>query len=708
MGTNLKANGLVLAPLAGKKVSGSAKLEILSNSMGSPTLNWNIGGKNLTLTDETTEAEFSIAGGNQMEVELTASDIKQFGTFEARLTATANGASQSVLIKFVHQESDVQIGGGAELQEGQRWWSNGSGGDMPDGYMQGTGAEEHYYVATYIPANILGKEGLTVDGVRFFGSTSCMSNIKVWISSHLPAIGEEPDIAEYSFPDDEFMVEQYNEMVFNHHFQIPEDGVYVGYSFEIFDLNSFRAGTPIVFCDKNRDNALWFRTDTHPEWSDRFGNQQGNLNMKILFGNVTEKNALGIIKVEPLYTSTNTSTDILIKVRNEGTEPIYSFDVEGDFGKTKVSIGRAFNPNEFNSYNYMYVPIHTGSEAVYKEESITITKIDGKPNESENKTAVVPLFISRKKSPSTVVLEEFTATWCGYSTQANLVMNELQEEFGDKLITICVHGNSITANDPMQISEYEDIRSLSGGNYPSLLINRQGNALDDAWTPFYDCDLDNQTKQVLDIMIPGFIQVGAEWADEAKSLLDIQTRTTFEVNADELPFRIGYVLLEDGMSGEGSEWAQSNIYSGIEEIYDNRLEDLTKLPALIYGQKYNNVAVAAWDAYKGVEGSLVGPFKAGVSVEDTFKADISGNTLIQNKENLSVVALIVNKETGKIINAAKCKIGDTLPLSITSTPAENGQFDVYDMQGRKVRHATSSLNGLPRGMYIINGRKVVK
>jgi hypothetical protein len=35
-------------------------------------------------------------------------------------------------------------------------------------------------------------------------------------------------------------------------------------------------------------------------------------------------------------------------------------------------------------------------------------------------------------------------------------------------------------------------------------------------------------------------------------------------------------------------------------------------------------------------------------------------------------------------------------------------FDVYDLRGQKVRHQVTSLDGLPAGVYIVNGRKVLK
>jgi hypothetical protein len=50
----------------------------------------------------------------------------------------------------------------------------------------------------------------------------------------------------------------------------------------------------------------------------------------------------------------------------------------------------------------------------------------------------------------------------------------------------------------------------------------------------------------------------------------------------------------------------------------------------------------------------------------------------------------------------------TDPTGIESTECNAGEgFDVYDMSGRKVRRQTTTLNDLPKGVYIIGGRKQV-
>ena len=41
-------------------------------------------------------------------------------------------------------------------------------------------------------------------------------------------------------------------------------------------------------------------------------------------------------------------------------------------------------------------------------------------------------------------------------------------------------------------------------------------------------------------------------------------------------------------------------------------------------------------------------------------------------------------------------------------PAEVQPFDVYDLSGRKVLNKVTSLDGLPNGIYIVNGRKILK
>ena len=52
------------------------------------------------------------------------------------------------------------------------------------------------------------------------------------------------------------------------------------------------------------------------------------------------------------------------------------------------------------------------------------------------------------------------------------------------------------------------------------------------------------------------------------------------------------------------------------------------------------------------------------------------------------------------------KLTVTVPSAIAELTA-NGAFDVYDVRGRKIRHQVTTLKGLPKGVYIVRGKKVM-
>jgi hypothetical protein len=44
---------------------------------------------------------------------------------------------------------------------------------------------------------------------------------------------------------------------------------------------------------------------------------------------------------------------------------------------------------------------------------------------------------------------------------------------------------------------------------------------------------------------------------------------------------------------------------------------------------------------------------------------------------------------------------------IANFAVDGNSFDIYNLRGQKVRQDATSLNGLPKGIYIVDGRKVL-
>lgn len=78
--------------------------------------------------------------------------------------------------------------------------------------------------------------------------------------------------------------------------------------------------------------------------------------------------------------------------------------------------------------------------------------------------------------------------------------------------------------------------------------------------------------------------------------------------------------------------------------------------------------MGVWQHLTGIEGSLPATITSEVPMNYTYTLDIADNTHIQNKAQLTVVALLLNKETGKVLNTAKFKFTpDPEPSVVTVT-----------------------------------------
>ena len=108
--------------------------------------------------------------------------------------------------------------------------------------------------------------------------------------------------------------------------------------------------------------------------------------------------------------------------------------------------------------------------------------------------------------------------------------------------------------------------------------------------------------------------------------------------------------------------------------------------------KSSNTSIATVTA----EGKVKG-IKAGT-------ATITCTSVATGLKGTCTVTVLSNSE-------ARSMIGDDDELTgikELESPAVTEPFDVYDLSGRKVLHQVTSLDGLPDGIYIVNGKKILK
>lgn len=156
-------------------------------------------------------------------------------------------------------------------------------------------------------------------------------------------------------------------------------------------------------------------------------------------------------------------------------------------------------------------------------------------------------------------------------------------------------------------------------------------------------------------------------------------------------YGIAYVLIADGLTGTGSSWAQANYMSG--DYSDPTMSFWADSPSKVTGLAFNHVAVGAWDIADGVNGSVNSTITAGEVQNYNFKADITSKSVIQDKSKLSVVALLIDRSSGSIVNATQVAIQDYNPSAIhtvnTSHASENAR---YTIDGRQISAPQRGLN----------------
>lgn len=524
----------------------------------------------------------------------------------------------------------------------QFWWgyfseSEASGDDFTS---LGTGYTEDFDAAIRIPANQEVVGSGTIKAVRiWFGSAlSSFKSLKVWISSSLPSNVSNTDYVQTV--DVKGLVNGANDIELNTPFEINNKEVYIGYTVSIK-----RPVYPIMVGGTWVENSLYLRSSKNvTQWGAI--SDFGKLAMQVLVdgvelvGNAAEPTAFGTE-----YVLKGQSVDMPVSIVNTGKNDIksisYTITTNGNTsGEKTISVN---NIGSYDSQTVM-IPFTADADARKYTKTLTITKVNGAANEASQKSAEGVVVTILEKPTVMPVVEEFTGTWCGWCPVGFDGLEKMYEKYGDKVALIAVH-----YGDPMETSDYSPILAQVVDGFPSSFVNRAYSVYPAA------ANLEYYIDYCLQQTVPAGIKTAAEWTNADKTAIKIQTSTTFAYSDEGVKYGIAYVLVEDGMKGEGSDWAQANNLSGNSTYKD--LEFWYNAGSKVSGLEFNHVAVAAWNLVSGVSGSISSNVKAGEVQKHNFNADISGNKLIQDKSKLKIIALLIDQSTNVIVNAAQTTVG---------------------------------------------------
>lgn len=380
---------------------------------------------------------------------------------------------------------------------------------------------------------------------------------------------------------------------------------------------------------------------------------------------------------------TATSVKAKLLISNYGRNAIHDFDYTLSFNENILDSKHYTLPEDLNHSDGATIEIDVPPHTELSETNLifTITKVNGDRNNATFNYATLPRVTVNKVPKRRVVVEDYTAMWCGYCPRGIALVENLANTYADDFIGIVIH-----SSDPLRCQDY-DAKAYEDRNRPSLWMNRNRKLA------YYIAREEFESERSAGADMD--VDVTAVW-DEQKNNITVTPSVTFCVNKEEAPYGFTYVLTEDGMSDPS--WVQSNNFSqDTNELgISKELDEFIKAPFNVSNLVNNFVAIAAEGVGKPLMGYIKAPIKADQTQSHSYVfKNVSSKPIIRDKAKLKVCVLLINTQTGRIENAAKCSIADAQTTSISSvsdrkeTAVETAR---YTLDGRRITAPQKGIN----------------
>lgn len=335
-----------------------------------------------------------------------------------------------------------------------------------------------------------------------------------------------------------------------------------------------------------------------------------------------------------LATQSGTPT---VKVVNGGSTAITSLKVDLTYnGSTSTQNVTGVNIATAGVYN-VTLPSTVLAAGALPITAVVYNVNGGAGDNNPNNDTLIEMINPIVPAPGKMVVgEEATGTWCQWCPRGAVFMDLFETKYQDFWAGIAVHNG-----DPMTVTEYDEgIGTLIGG-YPSALVDRLGDVDPSGMSSDFFTRLQTAPKATL--------VNGATW-DAASRVLNVSVRYNFALAANG-NYKSACVLTEDGVTGTGAGWSQSNAYAGGNNGVMGGFESLPS-PVPAAQMVYDHVARAIAPSFTG----MTGIFPATVNAGDAHIVNYSFTLPAGwDESEIQIIGLLIDP-TGKIDNAGSVDI----------------------------------------------------
>ena len=559
----------------------------------------------------------------------------------------------------------------------------------------GTAKKESFDVAMLLADKYT--KGKKIETIKVpFPKNAEIGNVKIWLTKKL-TLENKKNVADVMSLD-ATMDDSTAIVKFATPYTIDSDTLYIGYSFDVVELTE-RTQLPISLINEKGVQGLWTHSSrTYRSWLDKSTYGCSAMQVELSGFNANDAYFEGF---KDYYNQVNIATPINLTLLNRGYNGIKSIDYSYSVGDKKVSDHLTLDapiPACLNASTEFTVTLPAIEAKGKYPVTFSIDKVNGEAN-SEVATANSTMAIYNKLPKHRPVMEEFTGTWCGNCARGWIgleVMTRLHPDF----IALAYH-----SGDVMQVIDQKQFLGFDTENpaYPMANIDRVYTDID----PYYGADMtpfgiEEIWKKQAEILAPASLETEAAFTPDGK---DIKAKAILEFPEDANDadkYSVEFVLVTDGLHGEGQAWEQSNY------LEENEKGDYPFPEADIFfagsssipNMHYNDVVVATTRLRDGliklpakVEAEKAFSIEGTITEVDSIK-NMANYPVIQDSKNLRIVALLLN-EKGEIVNGAQAKVTGYETTGIRNINTNAAEADVpaiYNLQGHRLQTMQKGLN----------------
>lgn len=560
----------------------------------------------------------------------------------------------------------------------------------------GTNKKESFDVAMLLADKYA--KGKKIETIKVpFPKDAEIGNVKIWLTKKLTLVNKKnvPDVMSL----DATMDDSTAIVKLTTPYTIDSDTLYIGYSFDVVELTE-KTAHPISLINEKGAQGLWAHSNrTYRSWLDKSTYGCSAMQVELSGFNANDAYFNGF---KDYYNQVNIATPIKLTLLNRGYNGIKSIDYSYSVGDKKGSDRLTLDapiPAYLNASTEFTITLPAIQSKGKYPVTFSIDKVNGEAN-SETATANSSMAIYNKLPKHRPVMEEFTGTWCQNCPRGWIAL-EVMARLHPDFIALAYH-----SGDVMQVIDQKLFLGFDTENpsYPMANIDRVYTDID----PYYGADMtpfgiEKLWKKQAEILAPASLETEAAFTPDGKNIKAKAIQEFPEAANDADKYSVEFVLVTDGLHGEGQAWEQSNY------LEDNDTQSNYPFPeaniffagsSSIPNMHYNDVVVATTRLLNGliklpakVEEEKAFSIEGEIANVDSIK-NKSGFPIIQDSKNLRIVALLLN-EKGKIMNGAKVKVTGYETTGIRNINTNAAEADVpaiYNIQGHRLQTMQKGLN----------------